>query len=355
MATSQETPMRITQEAAQWFMELQTEGSACYEAFDQWLRRSPEHIEEFLAISSVSLTLDQVDSQRRIDIQALLAQAQTQAQANVIPLHSLTEDAGNQAGPARRGGRWTRRLAIAAAMLGTVVLLPWLTQRPDTYATRVGEQRTFRLDDGSIVALNTQSRVAVKFSNSVREVRLLEGEAMFSVERDARRPFRVLSGDAAVQAIGTQFNVYHTARSTTVLVVEGTVQVSTIPLKATTARAPSEPVAASVSLRVTAGEQADVLEGNIQKKTQPDLQSMIAWRERKLVFHDKPLTEVVAEFNRYNSVKFEIGPNVVDEPLSGVFVADRPEALVLFLQRVGVVAVERRGDRFVISAPLDAK
>lgn len=354
MNTNQEAHMRITQEAAQWFMELQTEGSACYEAFDQWLRRSPEHIEEFLAVSSVSLTLDQIDPQRRIDIQELLAQAQ----ASVIPLHSSTVDADNYImARARSRGRWSRRLAVAAAILGAVMLLPLLTLRPDTYATRIGEQRTFRLDDGSVIALNTQSRVAVNFTRSVREVQLLDGEAMFSVEHDATRPFRVLSGDATVQAIGTQFNVYHSARSTTVLVVEGTVQVSanspaamTSPPTAEAAVASGHSPSAVASLRVSAGEQADVLAGHVQKKAQPDLQNMIAWRERKLIFHDKPLTQVVAEFNRYNSVRFEIGPNVVDEPLSGVFVADRPESLALFLQRVGSVDIQRHSDRFVISA-----
>lgn len=357
MATSQETSMRVTQEAAQWFMELQTEGSACYQAFDQWLRRSPEHIEEFLAVSSVSRTLDHIDPQRRIDIDALL----TQAQANVIPLHQPASDAsadGDRALPPA-GGRWARRMAIAAAILAAVLLLPWLTLRPETYATRIGEQRTFRLDDGSIVALNTQSRVAVNFTNSVREVQLLDGEAMFSVERDATRPFRVLSGGATVQAIGTQFNVYNSARGTTVLVVEGTVQVSTA---ATTpgdsskaAVTPKPSPAAAVSLRVTAGEQADILQGHVQKKAQPDMRNMIAWRERKLIFRDKPLSEIVAEFNRYNTVRFEVGPNVVDEPLSGVFAADRPESLALFLQRVGSVDIERRADRFVISARRDGE
>lgn len=64
------------------------------------------------------------------------------------------------------------------------------------------------LNDGSIVYLNTRSRVEEQFSRQARNVRLLEGEAMFSVEHDRARPFRMISDDTVIQAIGTQFNVY---------------------------------------------------------------------------------------------------------------------------------------------------
>lgn len=46
--------------------------------------------------------------------------------------------------------------------------------------------------------LNTQSRVDVRFSSATREVRLLDGEALFTVAHDSTRPLRVHAKDVVV-------------------------------------------------------------------------------------------------------------------------------------------------------------
>ena len=107
-------------------------------------------------------------------------------------------------------------------------------------------------------------------------------------------------------------------------------------------------VASHAKTQLSAGEQADVRSGVIQKQTTPDVESATAWRQRQLVFRDKPLVEVVEQFKRYNAVQFDVDPSVGQEPLSGVFAADRPESLTLFLEKDKTIRIERQGDRLLI-------
>src|SRR6185312_16380584 len=61
-----------------------------------------------------------------------------------------------------------------------------------------------------------------------RDVELIEGQALFAVAHDVARPFIVSAGNAAVRAVGTQFDVYRKQTGTTVTVVEGRVAVSSV-------------------------------------------------------------------------------------------------------------------------------
>src|SRR4029453_10983270 len=98
------------------------------------------------------------------------------------------------------------RALVAVAAVLVIAMGFWIFREaaPHEYATALGEQRAFKLADGSVLYLNTLSRVEVTHSREARLVRLLEGEAMFAVEHDPARPFRVLSGATVIQAIGTR-------------------------------------------------------------------------------------------------------------------------------------------------------
>src|SRR5690606_21686104 len=143
-----------------------------------------------------------------------------------------------------------RRFA-GAVVAALAVFAVWfgIEHRGTTYSTGVGEQRIVKLTDGSIVTLNTRSRAFVRFADDVREVELIEGEALFQVEHDAHRPFRVAAGSVLVEAIGTQFNVLRQT-ATTVSVVEGAVKVASVE-----ANASAED---KVGVRLSVGEQLEI-------------------------------------------------------------------------------------------------
>jgi transmembrane sensor len=105
--------------------------------------------------------------------------------------------------------------------------MPMLSGK-QVYETAISQQRTVTLADGSAVQLNTHTRLEVQLSGKLRELHLLEGEALFTVAHDTTRPFEVHVGEAVVRAVGTQFNIRRDVRDTTVSVLEGAVHVSAI-------------------------------------------------------------------------------------------------------------------------------
>src|SRR5262249_26763022 len=104
--------------------------------------------------------------------------------------------------------RWPSRPVLALAASITVVLITvlgyalhiWMSA--ETYITQAAQRSTLRLADGSQVILNSSTRLDVKLSDARREFRLVQGEAIFMVAEDSRRPFVVAAGDGAVTALG---------------------------------------------------------------------------------------------------------------------------------------------------------
>lgn len=302
---------RITAEAADWLVELNAAGTSCHAEFFEWVRRSPEHVREFLAVTALAGKLKGADPQRRIDVNELLRDDR----AGVVQLPAMKSRASSTPHPQPAGKRWTWRLAAGVAAIALAAGL-WTVSRPEIYLTQIGEQRTFVLSDGSLIYLNTSSKAQVRFSERMREVELLAGEALFTVERDPTRPFRVKAGSVAVQAVGTQFNVYRRSDvETTVSVIEGAVLAG--------------------STRLNAGEQVNIRKGGEgAKQTVPDIDNVVAWRQRQLVFRKTPLTRVAAEFNRYNRRQIHVdGQAALERQITGVFAADRPESFVLFMKK----------------------
>lgn len=336
----------ISEQASQWLCALAEEGAADHAEFLKWLQQSPRHIEEFLFVSATWRQLRQVGASQPMDVDAILAELAADKGAAVIPLKKEPASASTPPVTSRtpsrrnRAGRW--RWAAAAATIAIAAASSWwVASHANLYKTAVGEQRIVQLSDGSVLYLNTDSSTRVNFSPEARNVELLEGEALFVVAHDTTRPFRVKSGTAIIQAVGTQFNVHRTNQDTYVAVLEGRVK-----LASTTAL---NVAAASVNL-LSAGEEAVIArDGNIVRQTIADRNQTMAWRERRLVFRAARLQDVVEEINRYNTRRFEIeGEAARDTRLTATFDADSPESLAAFLKQYSNLSVHPTGNGFVI-------
>jgi transmembrane sensor len=222
------------------------------------------------------------------------------------------------------------------------------------FATATGEQRAFELEDGSVIHLNTSSRVALRFTRQMREVRLLQGEALFRVHHEGARPFRVYTSDAVIQAVGTQFNVYNRPDGTEVAVIEGRVSVTAEPHPSIAKYdVPAAGVGEDPATRsVGASERAHVERGGrLSVHAVSDVSDAVAWRERRLVFRQETLEHIVAEFNRYNSRQIRLeGANVTSRVFTGVFDADDPDSLAQVLGRDASLAVTYSGRVIVVNA-----
>ena len=206
------------------------------------------------------------------------------------------------------------------------------------------------------MSLNTHSRVAVRLAAHAREVRLLRGEALFHVAHDPSRPFLVSTDDAVVQAVGTQFDVYRRDDGTVVAVLEGRVNVTTAapaPAASGSAAAPvagrGAPRAAAVR-SLGASQEAQVShEGSVSIREVNNVSDTVAWRERRLVFRDQTLEQIVGEFNRYRAHPIRLEGNGVSERVyTGVFDADDADSLLQVLARDPALALEREGEAIVV-------
>lgn len=127
--------------------------------------------------------------------------------------------------------RWFRYAASVAvfAIIGGLAWWLWPSNEQAFMAqTGAQEQQNFVLSDGSEISLNESSSLtcAENFGKKTREV-LFEGEASFSVAKDAERPFIIHSGDFSVTVLGTEFTLraYPTDSIYTLQLTSGKVKV----------------------------------------------------------------------------------------------------------------------------------
>ncbi|MBS0422327.1 MAG: FecR domain-containing protein [Proteobacteria bacterium] len=313
--------LRIAREAVMWRMRLQSEGRACHAHFKAWLMESSRHLKAYLLAVTIAPRLKALDPLLDIDVDALISEVKDRVVPLTLERHDNTDGAVK---PARTRPRRPTVWATAAAAVVVVVaggffmFVAPITLGAETYSTAVGEQRKVKLKDGSLVHLNTNSQVNVRYSASGRDVELLKGEALFTVERDIKRPFRVSAGTTVVNAVGTEFDVYRQPARTVIEVVKGEVSVQS-----------PEP-----DLYLKSGDTASVdLSGRVRKSA-PNVQLAQNWQQRRLVFNGESLTEVAAEFNRYNQDQIVVeGKELGARPVGGIYSADHPETLVDFLKR----------------------
>jgi len=359
MGITQRTRKQISAEAVDWWLRLRetTAAERDRQGFSEWLLLSPAHVAEYLQVAC-SWSLLNVGTEGDFSVDALVKAAKEHHESdNVVPLpgrfggHSVLAGSGPGRG---LSGRARRVALVASLVLGIGLALTYLSWHSTmNFQTVVGEQRSFTLQDGSIVFLNTDSRVRVRWLPAERRIDLIRGEARFKVAKDALRPFTVATDTAAVRAVGTVFNVRAEPQSTQVAVLEGQVDVTVATAKdvAVSMQASAREGSAGVPspalprVRLAAGERAAVTSEGIQTNIGPPIESVMAWTERRLVFRDQPLDAVLREFNRYR-----MQPLVLDDPalaalrISGVFDLSDPESLIAYLSTYETVQVNRKSD-----------
>lgn len=218
--------------------------------------------------------------------------------------------------------RWIRYAAAAAVVLTVGAFASWRMGLLSTqsYATQTAEVRDMPLPDGSTLTLGARSAVAVRFTESERHVTLNEGEAYFTVARNPSRPFVVLAGGSRVRAVGTQFEVRLEGKEVRVAVVEGIVEVSR----------PNE-----LPQTLSAGQQLTAQSGGgVSPPQQIRTPEPAAWRNGRLVYIDAPLSEIVADANRYSRTHIDIaGEGIENLRLSVTYRADQVEQMIDSLPR----------------------
>lgn len=316
----------IEEEAARWVVRHDRAPLTAEERaqFDAWKAASPLHAEAFNRLSAQWNELD-----------ALAQLGDTPAET---PLWKR---------PAAWAGVGIAAAVAFAVLAGVTQFAPQshapvqIAQTPglDVYKTRVGDQEKITLADGSIVTLNTASRIETRMNAQERTVRLLEGEAFFEVAHDASRPFRVYAGDGMTVAVGTAFSVRLNKDAVEVVVSEGKVAYS---------RLADTPAPETVAF-VTAGETASFSDKLvIEKVPAAEVDRKLSWTEGKLVFAGAPLSSVVADISRYTDIHFDFAnQELADMRVGGVFQVGKVDDMLDAIESNFGLQIERLGNNVV--------
>lgn len=344
MQVQKQIDVLIAHRASEWLEMLPTASEAERKDFAEWLSESRLHVQAFLEVAEIEYSLHRIDRARQHDLEVLLSRVAP----NVVPLGrppppsvATTSASAGTRSPKRRA--WQTAAVLAACASLAAVAFFTLQARGPEFSTKVGEQRTVALADTSVITLNSLSKIEVHLDDTTRNIDLRQGEALFKVAHDARRPFKVHTRAGTVQAVGTQFNVYDRPDGDTrVSVLEGRVQLTALANSGT---------AEGESRLLEAGQEADIhLDGTITQKADAVVTNTVAWRQRRLVFENASLEDMAVEFNRYNpSLRLRVeGVEPEGHRYTGVFDAEDPDSFVSLLSKESDLSIERNGDEVIV-------
>ncbi|MFV8818986.1 FecR family protein [Haliea sp. E17] len=219
-------------------------------------------------------------------------------------------------------------VATAATLMLAVLFWTGGNEQPagDIYRTAMGERADIELPDGSHALLNTETVIRVVYSDDQRYIDLQRGQAWFSVQKDKSKPFEVDAGNTRVTALGTAFDVYVRDTATEVTVTEGVVSVTE--LGAVANRAPRVEL-----LHLHQSLQASPGEWDVSQQSELSVQQRLAWREGRLVADGIPLSDLIAQLQRYYPTTYLLGsPGLSTLTVSGVFDLEQPQSIVRALE-----------------------
>ena len=327
----------IHTQASQWLAKLDAEQPSQRDLarFKQWVNADPAHriaFEELVDFwDEMNILTQAVLPRELLHPDEATAQTASAKTAEQTPASA----SGRRFFPSTRATFATGFVAIAGIVLAFMLQLGSVT----VYSTGVGEQRTIQLADNSTVQLNTNSRLEVDYSDSVRRLNLTQGEAHFDVAHNPNRPFEVYAGSRLVRAIGTAFTVHVRKIDVEVIVTQGTVEIDRPPQPelsanitlADNSQQPGNPMAPAPTVKASAGTMLTFdknLLNDVQVMVASQLEQDLSWRHGMLIFKGEPLQSVVDEISRYTDLKIIIPERHAREmKVGGLFKVGDTESL----------------------------
>lgn len=199
-----------------------------------------------------------------------------------------------------------------------------------TITTQNDQHRLVTLSDGTQIRLNSNSNIEIPnpFPADQRTVSLT-GEAWFDVAQDKDRPFHIQAGDAAIQVLGTEFNVKmdETAGNVQIAVAEGRVS-----LNNTTQSNGSSAILSENTYAVYNINSREIL------IEQTPVENYMSWISGKLFFYNEPLWVVSRYIERLYNVSFQFENETLKElPLSTNMARENlPNVLNIIAQTLGI-------------------
>lgn len=296
-------------------------------AFERWLAADPKNLADY-------------QDAKRLLAETRQLRAMFVGDLNLIPPAT--------AAARRREKTGWKSLALAGGLVAAglaVAIAPTLLIRfqdplagAATYATAVGEIRDVTLADGSVVTLDTATTLRAKVDGKVRRLALDKGGAYFAVAHDKAHPFQVALADRQVIVTGTHFATSLRDGRARVELLEGSVEVS-------------RPRQSAEAVHLVPGEQVSYQAGGAVRREAPiDPATAVAWRQRRLVFQDAALSEVLAELGRYTDARIRLAdPALGRQRVTAMLPLDGQGTVIARAAKVLPVALKSAGPGEVVA------
>lgn len=333
--TDTRTQTAIDEQASHWFALMLEPplGEQAQQDFARWYHSDARHREAYAALRELWR-----DSALALGAAAVNEPAPVANEAALQPVPA-SQFSDTSAASARSALRPLRVWGVAAASMALALMLwtlvsPLLPAMPQgDYYTAVGEQLQVTLPDGSIAHLNSDSALALHYSEAERHLEVLAGDVWFEVAANPARPFRVSAAGGDTLALGTAFAVSLQPRGAQVMVTEHQVQV----LLGQQVR----PLAEGQALAYGDGMLGEV-------HTQ-DENIALAWRHQQLIFLGEPLAQVVQSLERWHSGKLVlVGSALAKRQVTLILDTREPQLLLDKLtQGLGLTRITLAGVTFI--------
>lgn len=316
---------RVEQQAAQWLVQIESQASVeSWAGLDRWLALHPRHRAVFVRLSI---------AWRRADELASLREASLDSDENFLSRQARGVRALRR-NVQQRGTQLAASIALALIVVGIAAFsqLPKPEPPVQTYSSQIGELQSFTLNDGTRVVLNTDSRLLVRYAQTLRELTLVKGEIALQVHANPNRTFDFHTQAGTFRVLGTAFTVrVQEDGSVEIAVTEGRVAIESDGI-------------------LSAGEMAILKGGRVSKRKVglETLQRRLAWTQGRLTFDGETLSAAAAQFNRYNQRQLSIGDRRLARlKIFGSFEVHDPEMFATALEEPfglqSLTAIDERG------------
>ncbi|HJV19743.1 MAG TPA: FecR family protein [Sediminibacterium sp.] len=225
-------------------------------------------------------------------------------------------------------------------------------------STRMGSKTRIQLPDGTVVMLNSGSKLTYnkEYGLQQREV-TLTGEGFFDVVKMNEKPFLIHTSNINIRVLGTAFNVkaYPEDKHTETSLIRGSIEV-TIKNRPDNKiiLSPNEKLIVENSMLRTASAAAKTivptvsinkLKYDLVDKTLPETQ----WVENRLVFRDETFEELATRMERWYDVKIEVeGEQLKQTRMNGSFDKETIDQALEALRLMIPFRIEQKDQKIII-------
>jgi transmembrane sensor len=301
--------------------------------WDDWIAADPDH--RRLAEEAIAFMQSLQIREKGVSEGAI-----TRAEGRLLhKIHDLEQRKGLVVRLTAGRGKWIAAACILLVCGLTGLLV--LRARKNELKTAYGQIRESRLPDGSVVTVNADSRISFDEAGwkdgKDREV-WLTGEAFFHVAKTPMKSrFIVHANHFDIIVTGTQFNVVSRDDKSNVMLKEGSVILHN--------------TESGNDIKMAPGDFVEYRRAGLEKKA-AKTDSVLAWKDRKLVFDKTPVSDLVRIIKEHYGVTvITADDSLADKTITGIMPNDNLDVLLQTLEGTGNFKVTRGKDTVFISAP----